>query len=195
MAAAIRAALVHVVVLGLGGWSVWAQFFYRAPHRFPIVLLAVVSIASTGMMAFLGLIEVYHAIGARPRYRRAVEIGHVLCTLTILGFTFWALFLFANGTFDVSDPVVHATEIVELGTGESDLGLAVPFTWAMLRSWQGAPHPVRMLLRRDERQRLWGGQPVVVLVHRGFFGVTWVSATSTQWYRCCQLGVCVQAAR
>jgi Flp pilus assembly protein TadD len=183
MVVAIRAALVHVVVLGLGAWAVWAQFFYRAPQRFPIVLLAVLSMAATAMMVFLGLVELYHALGGRPRHPRAVAVGHRLGTLTILGFTVWGVFLFANGTLDRSEPVAQATEIVEIGIGESELGLVLPFTWATVRSWQGAPHPVRMLLRRDERRRLWAAQPVVVLIHRGFFGVPWVAAIEPDFDR------------
>jgi tetratricopeptide (TPR) repeat protein len=45
-----------------------------------------------------------------------------------------------------------------------------------LRSWDDPAQEERLLLHSEERARLWGGQPVVVLVRRGFFGVPWVSA-------------------
>jgi Flp pilus assembly protein TadD len=45
-----------------------------------------------------------------------------------------------------------------------------------LRSWDNPAREERLLLRRDERWRLWGGQPVIVLVRQGYFGVPWVSA-------------------
>jgi len=136
----------------------------------------VVTAAASALTVFVWLAEVYRLMEARARPRRLVVIGHRVCALTILGFTGWGLFLFSNGKFGLSDPVVHATEIVEVAAGETDLGLIVPFTWAVLRSWQDPARQERMLLRWDERSRLWAGQPVVVLARRGFFGVTWISA-------------------
>jgi hypothetical protein len=40
----------------------------------------------------------------------------------------------------------------------------------------GPKRPERLLVRGDERARFFNGQPVVVLVRRGYFGVAWVSA-------------------
>jgi hypothetical protein len=173
---AVRATFVHGLLAALGCWSVWSQFVYRTPQRFATLVLVLVTLASTGLTVTSWLAQVYHAIVASSRPRRFVELGSRVCALTILAFAFWGLLLFGNGKLDGSDAVVHATQIVEIGAGETDLGLALPFTWASLQSWQDASQVERVLLRPDERARLWGGQPVVVLVHPGFFGVTWVSA-------------------
>jgi Flp pilus assembly protein TadD len=102
--------------------------------------------------------------------------GHRACALVILGFSFWGLFLFVNGRFDLSDPVARATQIVEIAGGETAIGVTVPFTWLTFISWDNPAREARLLLRWDERWRLWGGQPVVVLVRQGFFGVPWISA-------------------
>jgi tetratricopeptide (TPR) repeat protein len=118
----------------------------------------------------------FQAVGAATRHRRLVAAGHRACALVILGFTFWGLFLFVNGRFDLSDPVPRATQLLEIAAGETAVGVTVPFTWMTLRSWDNPAREERLLLRGDERWRLWGGQPVVVLVRQGFFGTPWVSA-------------------
>lgn len=176
MIAALRATLVHASLVALGCWSMWAQSVYRAPQPSLTVLLAVLTLVTTSLTLVVWLAEVYGAIGARPRHRRLVDVGYCACALTVLGFTFWGLFLFSNGKFDLSDPVARATEIVEIAAGETELGLTIPFTWATVPSWRTPGRHERLVLRVDERWRLWGGQPVVLLVRRGFFGVTWISA-------------------
>jgi Flp pilus assembly protein TadD len=47
--------------------------------------------------------------------------------------------------------------------------------WADVRSWRRPGEVERILLRPDERARLWGGQAVVISVRPGFYGVAWVS--------------------
>lgn len=183
MIAALRATLVHWALAALGCWSVWAQYVYRTPQPYLTVLLAVLTLATTTLTLALWLAELYNAIGARPRHRRLVAFGYHACALTILAFTFWGLFLFSNGKFDLSDPVAQATQIVEIAAGETELGLTIPFTWATFPSWRAAGRQERLVVRVDERWRLWGGQHVVLLLRRGFFGVTWISAIEPDFER------------
>jgi hypothetical protein len=104
-----------------------------------------------------------------------VAVGQQACALTTLTFAFYGLFLFTNGKFDVADPVHHPTDVVRIGMDETELGMRVPFVWADVRSWRRPGEVERILLRSSERERLWAGQPVMVSVRPGFYGVPWVS--------------------
>jgi hypothetical protein len=86
------------------------------------------------------------------------------------------LYLFTNGKFDLSDPVPHATTLLGIANDEEALGTSTPFTWMTITSWHDPVRTQRLLMRRDERERLWAGQRVVVLERQGFYGTRWISA-------------------
>jgi hypothetical protein len=64
---------------------------------------------------------------------------------------------FTNGKFDLSDPIPHATTLVGIAHDDHLLGPSTPFTWMTLLSWRATNRTERVLLRWDERQRLWPG--------------------------------------
>jgi hypothetical protein len=172
---AVRDTVVHLALAGLGCWSVWAQLVYRTPSRYVTVLLAAIAAASTGLTLAFWLHGMFRGVGATTRQLTPVAIGQKLCAFVALGFCFYGLFLFTNGKFDPADPAHYATEIVQIGMDETELGIRVPFVWADVRSWRRPGDVERILLRQDERERLWGGQAVMVSVRPGFYGVPWVS--------------------
>jgi Flp pilus assembly protein TadD len=174
--AALRSAAVHLGLAVLGGWALWAQFFYRTPQAFLPLLLTVLTLAATALTLTLWVLEAFRALGVEPRHERLVVWSDRTCAVAIIGFALWGLVLFANGKLDRSEPTPRATQIVAIAAEESTLGTTFPFTWVVLRGWQTPARDVRLLVRSDERWRLWGGQPVIVLVRRGFFGLSWVSA-------------------
>ena len=94
--------------------------------------------------------------------------------IVVVGFTLWGGFLFANGRLDRSDPVPHATEIVGIAGGETGMGI-MPFTWMELDPGR-AQASGAAAGTRGRAPRFFNGQPVVVLIRRGYFGVAWVSA-------------------
>ena len=170
----IRSGFGYLLLAMLGAWSVWAQFFYRASQPYLTVLLAVLTLLATALTLALGFLRIYRALQRTP-HRGLVRLGYRLCGLVLLGFTLWGTFMFANGRLDRSDPVPHATDIVGIAGGETGLGI-IPFTWMELKPWKDPKRPERLLVRGDERPRFYNGQPVVVLVRRGYFGVAWISA-------------------
>ena len=174
MIAQIRSGFCYLALAVLGAWSVWAQFFYRTSQPYLTVLLAVLTLVATGVMLALGFVRIYRALQRKPP-KRLVRFGYRACGFVVVAFTLWGAFLFANGRLDRSDPVAHATEIVGIAGGETGLSI-LPFTWMELRPWKDPKRPERLLVRGDERARFFNGQPVVVLVRRGYFGVAWVSA-------------------
>ncbi len=170
----LRVTVVHLALLGLGAWSVWAQLLYRTPSRYVTVVLASIAAASTGLTLAFWLHAMFRGIGAAGRQLTPVAVAQKTCALAVLGFCFYGLFLFGNGKFDVADAAYYPTEIVRIGMDETEFGIRVPFVWADVRSWRRPGDVERILLRPDERERLWGGQAVVVAERPGFYGVAWV---------------------
>ncbi len=170
-----RLTLVHLALGALGCWSVWSQLVYRTPSRYVTVVLAGIAAAGTGLSLAFWLYAMFRGVGASAKQRTPIAVGQRVCALFVLGFTFYGLFLFSNGRFDVADPAHYPTEIVSIGMDETELGVTVPFVWADIRSWRRPGEIERILLRPDERERLWGGQAVVVSVRPGFYNVAWVS--------------------
>ncbi len=173
---AFRATLVHVALGTLAGWAVWAQFVYRVPNRFLAILLGALTAASVGLTVVSWIAVVFTALKASPEHSRWVERAYRACALYVLGLTFYSLYLFTNGKFDLSDPVPHATTLVSIAHEETVFWGSTPFTWMTLTSWRDPNRTERVLMRRDERLRLWGGQPIMVLERQGFYGSRWVSA-------------------
>jgi tetratricopeptide (TPR) repeat protein len=171
----LRVTVVHSALGGLACWSLWAQYVYRVPDRFLGIVLGALTAATVGLTLALWLATVFQGMGAAPQHRRLVERTYRVCALFILGFCFYSLYLFTNGKFDLSDPVPHAATLVEIAHDESVLGPSTPFTWMTIASWRDPGRTERILMRDDERERLWAGQRVVVLERQGFYGTRWVS--------------------
>jgi Flp pilus assembly protein TadD len=171
----LRVTVADLALMALGGWSVWAQLVYRTPSRYVTMVIAGIAVASMGMTLAFWLRTMFRGMGATDRQLSRVAVGKKLCALTTLAFSFYGLFLFTNGRFDIADPVHYSTEIVGIGMDETELGVRVPFIWADVRSWRRSGEVERILLRRTERERLWAGQAVMVSIRPGFYGVPWVS--------------------
>jgi len=171
----VRTLVIEAALGGLGCWAIWAQTVYRTPSAWLNLALAAVTVAMTGTTLVVWLSVAFAGVGATRAQRRPLEVISQACALVVVGFCFYSLFLFANGKFDLSEPTPHPTEIVSIGMEEPILGVPVPFAWATVKSWRRPGATERMLLRWDEGQRLWGGQPVVVSVRQGFYGRPWVS--------------------
>ncbi|MEX2147139.1 MAG: hypothetical protein WED01_09030 [Candidatus Rokuibacteriota bacterium] len=171
----LRVTLADLALAALGGWSVWAQLLYRTPSRYVTTVMVTIAAASTGLTLAFWLRTMFRRVGATDHQLSRVAVGKQVCALTTLAFSFYGLFLFTNGKFDVADPVHHATEIVRIGMDETELGMRMPFVWADVRSWRRPGDIERILLRGSERERLWAGQAVMVSVRPGFYGVPWVS--------------------
>jgi hypothetical protein len=171
----LRVTLADLALAGLGAWSVWAQLVYRTPSRYVTVIVVTIAAASTGLTVAFWLRTMFRGVGASDRQLSRVAVGKKACALTVLGFSFYGLFLFTNGKFDIADPVHHPTNIVRIGMDETELGMRVPFVWADVSSWRRPGEIERLLLRASEREQLWAGQAVMVSVRPGFYGVPWVS--------------------
>jgi hypothetical protein len=172
---AIRVCIVHGALTGLLCWSLWAQLTYRLPGRLvPFVLPWIVAgLTLYEIAAWVNFMLVERDPAAPRTFFKRME---TITAGAVLLVAFYGLFLFANGKFDLSDPVMHVTEVVDVGEPENDLLPRLPYAWATLRSWRHAGGTERVFLRPEERRRTWGGQPVAVVTKRGYYNVTWVAA-------------------
>jgi len=154
---ALRLTAMQLALVGIAGWSAWAQLMYRTPSRYVGVVLATVAL----VLLALSVVFWLRALGRGTRAKRPwlvpSVLAHRVCALVIAALAFYGLFLFSNATFDIAEPTHYGTEIARIGLDETAIGIRVPLVWA------------------DERERLWAGQAVVVSVRPGFHGVPWVS--------------------
>jgi len=171
----VRLTLVQVALCAIASWSVWAQLVYRVPGRYGSVALAGLAVVGTGATLAFWLRAMLRGASRRPRPLTLVHVVHGLGAVVILGCGFYGVFVFVNGAFDVADPAHYPTEIVRIGMDETELGVRVPVAWADVRSWRRPGTIERVLVRPDERERLWAGQAVMISVRPGFHGVPWVS--------------------
>src|SRR5688500_8788570 len=169
----LRLTVVYLALFALSGWSMWVQAVYRTPSRYLNIMLALVTLATTALTFGFWLHGVFAGVGVTGAQRGPLARAHQAFALVVLGFCFYSVFLFANGRFDLSDPVMYTTEVIDIGMEEPTLGVPMPFMWATVRSWRVPGAPERLVLRWDEP--LWGGQTVIVSVRNGHYGVPWVS--------------------
>jgi hypothetical protein len=171
----LRITLVYLALAAIGCWSIWTQLAYRTPNRWVGVLLSGLAVASTGLTVAFGLRALRRGMRATAKRWSPITVASRVCAIAVLGFGFHGLFLFTNGTFDVAEPTHHPTEVVRIVLDETEIGVRVPVVWADLRSWRRPGELERILVRPDERERLWSGQAVMVSVRQGFYGVPWVA--------------------
>jgi Flp pilus assembly protein TadD len=175
MMATLRAVLGHILLTSMGGWALYAQFEYRVPNRYASIVMPLVCLVLSVLGVVLLAAHVVRRAPADDPWRRAADRLQQVTSLFLLAFTFYGLFLFLNGRLDASGPTSHPARILTLAGDEVDLGVRSPFVWADVQSWRTPGAVERLLLTRSERDRAWGGQPVVVTERRGYFGVAWVS--------------------
>src|SRR5438093_13781980 len=105
---AFRATIVHVALGSLAGWAVWAQFVYRVPNRFLAILLGALTAASVGLTVVSWIAAVFTAPEAPREQSRWVAVAYGCCALTVVGGTFYSLYLVRTGKCERSAPVPGA---------------------------------------------------------------------------------------
>ncbi len=182
----LRTLALHMLLLALAVFGVWAQLTYRVPGGRVFVILPLVGVA----LACVSLsLLVNHAVWGRwtdDRWRRVFARFELGSGALILAFFTYGLFLTFNAGFDVSRPMEYPSEIKSFGGGKVDVGFTISYWWANVRSWRKPGTVEPMILTDWERWNLWGGEPVVIRVREGFFHVPWIAGVQkdeVEWSR------------
>ncbi len=165
--------LRYTLIVGLCLLGVTVQLNYRVPSRFLFLFLPWIGVALSVLGFTLLIKQLLTGIPAHHPFRQALHWIEWCAYLLIWVFVLASLFLYANGKLDHSLPVNQSSEILTISGGQIDLGLKIPYAWVRLRSWGDPDRTERLLLKRGEQRILWGGQPVVVQIRHGYFGIPW----------------------
>ncbi len=164
----------HMLMVALCFWSICVQLIYRLPGGLLLVLLPVASIA-LGCLSVVLLIT--HLMGRTPivePFKRIFEHIEKWGKLSIIVFCYYSAFIFINARWDTSLPRDYASEVLEIGGGELDLGKPFRYSYARLRGWNNQNKAEWLILHDNEHRELWVGQPILIQVRQGYFNVPWI---------------------
>jgi tetratricopeptide (TPR) repeat protein len=108
----------------------------------------------------------------RAVFRAAEQVSGVLVRV----FVFYSLLLFANAALDRATAEPREADVVEIAGDSLDLG-HIPFRWLVLRPI-GDPGRMERVLLSPVDPPLWAGEPVLLDVRPGFFGLSWIARIS-----------------
>jgi len=165
--------LRYAILVGVCFWVMYVQIIYRVPGRFLFLLLPWISLAlgALNLVLLLRYLMAENSTGPLQETLQKIERG-VMVIIAV--FFLYGLIIYLNGRLDESGQKILATEILAINGDETDLGFAIPYTWAELRSWKNPNQIERVFLRWKEQDELWGGEAVQVRLRRGYFNIPWV---------------------
>lgn len=170
-----RETLRHLMMLGCCLLCLYIQLSFRVPGRFLFVLVPWLSAA----LLFLQFaLFVTYVLQEPPPADE--PLGQSLKALAwasgwlVRIFVYYSLFLFANGALDTSVPREQEAQVVEIAGGTLDVGIEISYTWAKVTSWERPGGIERILLQAAEHRSLWGGEPILVHIRSGYFGLPWI---------------------
>jgi len=165
--------LKYTLVIGLCLLGVTAQLNYRVPSSFLFLALPGIGVTLSVLGFILLIKQLLTGVPTHHPFRQALHWIEWSVYLLVCVFVVSSILLYANGKLDHSLPVNQSSEILTISSGQIDLGLKIPYAWVSLRSWGDPDRTERLLLKRREQRILWGGQPVVVQIRHGYFGIPW----------------------
>ena len=165
---------MHVLLTVIALLAVALQMKFRVPGSREFCLIPVLNLILVGLHGLLIMKAVLWSGRRRdlvPTFLLSIERASAVVVLVFFGYG-W--FLFANAALSRSLPHHEAAEEVAISGGETEFWGVLPYAWADLRFQGASGRQQRVLLPPHERRSLWGGEPVVVQLRRGYFNVVWV---------------------
>jgi len=166
-------ARMHVLLTVIGLLSVIIQLRFRVRAGSPTVIAALnlLLIGLHGLFLMKAILWRGRRSDLVPGFLLFIERTSAVGVLAFFGYS---LFLLANANFSSSLTYREKAEITAISRGEIAFWGSVPYASADLRFPERNRRVDRVLLWADERDRLWGGEPVVVQFRQGFFKVPWI---------------------
>ena len=165
----------YVLILYLCLWSIGTQIDYRVPTRFLFWLLPWVGISLTILSFILFLNHLLVRIPKDHPFRETLNRIERWALILIAIFVAYSVFLYANGALDDSSPVDRPYEIAEIMGPGTSLGRPLFCFRADIRSNQNPGRDESLLLRYEEKEKLWAGESIIAQTHQGFFHIPWIS--------------------
>ena len=171
-----RGGVKHSIAVAACLLALYTQAMFRVPSRFLFVLIPYVS----GALVFLSVVLLVNHLlrgvreddPARTVFRVAEQVSGVCVRVFVL----YSLLLFANAALDRTTVEPREADVVEIAGDSLDLG-HIPFRWVALRPVEDPGRVERVLLSPVDPS-LWAGEPVLLDVRSGFFGLPWVARIS-----------------
>ncbi|HXC62127.1 MAG TPA: hypothetical protein VNV63_05595, partial [Nitrospiria bacterium] len=166
-------ALRYTFIIGICLLVATVQLNYRVPSSFLFLALPGIGVALSVLGFSLVFKQLMAGVPSYHPFSQALQWIEGGAYLLVSVFVLSSILLYANGRLDHSLPVNRSSEILTISGGQINLGLKIPYVWVSLRSWEDPDRTERLLLKRGEQRVLWGGQPVVIQIQHGYFGIPW----------------------
>jgi len=171
-----RGVVKHSIAVVACLLALYTQALFRVPSPFLFILIPYVS----GALVFLSVVLLVNHLlrgvreddPARTVFRVAEQVSGVCVRVFVL----YSLLLFANAALDRTTAEPREADVVEIAGDSLDLG-HIPFRWVALRPVEDPGRVERVLLSPVDPS-LWAGEPVLLDVRSGFFGLPWVARIS-----------------
>jgi len=165
--------LRYTSIVGICLLGATAQLNYRIPGTFLFLALPGMGVALSVFGFVLLIKQLLTGVSPHHPFRQTLDRIEQLTYLLVCVFVLSSILLYTNGKLDRSALVNRSSEVLAISSGKINVGLEIPYAWVSLRSWEDPDRTERLLLRRGEQHMLWGGQPVLVQVRSGYYGIPW----------------------
>ncbi len=162
------------VVIPLAVLAVGVQMVYRVPSEFLFIAIPWIGVGLT-ILKIIFLTNLFLATSGEEddgqQWLNCIgQWGHY----ALLVFIAYSVVIFVNGQGDRGAPAQHKSEIRTIADVSDDWLRYVPYAWLELQSWKDPQKTVRIFWEPDVDDQLYPGQPVLVHLQKGLFGIQWV---------------------
>jgi len=160
--------------------AIWMHYQYRLQGSWIFLTLPIVGtiLLSWNMVAITSLFTT-----SLPKWdpiRTLLKRLELFSAVLVRIFVYSSLLWFANGILD-NRPPVYRSALIDSEAWTTARGLPSPYSWVTLQYRDDPGHPKKVLITAEERQQLWGAQPVSITLQQGFFGVPTVTTIEQDW--------------
>ncbi len=162
------------VVIPLAVLAIRVQMIYRVPSEFFFIVIPWIGVGLTILEVVFLTTLFLSASGKEDEpqqwLNRIGQWGHY----ALLVFIGYSVVIFLNGQDARGIPVQHKSEIRTIADVPDDWLRYAPYAWLELQSWEDPQNTVRIFWEPDVDDQLYPGQPVLVHVQKGLFGIPWI---------------------
>jgi hypothetical protein len=171
-----RSTIEEALFCGFCIWALFIQMHFRVPGQFVFVILPWIGLVLTVISVLSLSVQIVAYAPTKDPLRRDLRLFQQGGRLVLGGFVLYGVVLYVNCAFDMSSTVGQKSIVLDLSDGEFDVGRFMPYTRADLQSWRTPGATEQVFVNWQEKQSLWTKEAVLVEVHEGLLGISWISA-------------------